>query len=82
MALFPQNWDSYYPKLWTFISSSNQACLEHMKVLTYNPQNDLDNGVLHAPIINHLTLDLRGFVLGSQIPNLTFNLSFDQNSCI
>ncbi len=69
-------------KLWTFISSSNQVFLEHMKKPSYSPQNDLFNNVLHAPIENHLTSTLRGFVVGSRIPNLTPASSFDHNSCI
>jgi hypothetical protein len=35
-----------------------------------------------CPNQNYLTLILRGFVVGSQIPNLTPNPSFDHNSCI
>jgi hypothetical protein len=69
-------------KLWMFISSSNQAFLEHMKKPSYSPENDIFNSVLHAPIENHLTSTLRGFVVGTQIPNLTPASSFDHNSCI
>ncbi len=79
---FPKIGTLVIPKLWTFISSSNQACLEHMKVIFYSLQKDLCNGVLHALIINHLTPNLRGFVVGSQILNLILNPSFDHNSCI
>ncbi len=40
------------------------------------------NHILHAPIGDHLIHALKGFVVGNQILNLTFNLSFDHNSCI
>jgi hypothetical protein len=65
-----------------FISSSNQAYLEHVRVIYYNPQKDLSSIVLHNPIKDHLTPALRGFVVGNQILNLTPNPSFDHNSCI
>jgi hypothetical protein len=39
--------------------------------ISYSPQKDLSNNVLHAPIGDHLTPALRGFVVKSQIPNLT-----------
>jgi hypothetical protein len=69
-------------KLWTFISSSNQIFFEHEKVISYIPQKDLFNGVLDALIRDNLIVALRGFVVGSQISNLTPNPSFDHNSCI
>jgi hypothetical protein len=65
-----------------FISSSNQTCLEHVMVIFYSPQKDLFNSVLHSPIKDDLTSILRGFMVMSQIGNLTLDLSFDQNSCI
>jgi hypothetical protein len=65
-----------------FISSSNQTCLEHKRAIAYSPQKDFSNGVLHAPIKDHLTFALRGFVVKSQIPNLTSGPSFDHTSCI
>jgi hypothetical protein len=37
---------------------------------------------LHAPIGDHLTPILRGFLVRNQIPNLTLGPSFDHNSCI
>jgi hypothetical protein len=70
------------PKFWTFTSSSNQTCFEHAREIFYSPWKDLSNNVLHNLIENHLTLILRGFVIGSQISNLTLNPSFDHNSCI
>jgi hypothetical protein len=71
------------PKLWMLISSSNQAYLEHeIKEISYSPQKYLSNGVSHALIGDHLTLAIRGFMVGSQIPNLTPCPSFDHNSCI
>ncbi len=48
----------------------------------YSPQKDLFIGVLQAPIRDHLTPSLRGFVIGSQILNLTFDPSFDKKLCI
>jgi hypothetical protein len=56
-------------KLWMLIFSSNQDFLEHVRALSYSPQNNLSNGVLHALIKDHLTLILRVFVIKSQIPN-------------
>jgi hypothetical protein len=69
-------------KLWTFISSSNQTFLEHARVITYIPQKDIFNDASYAPIGDHLTHVLRGFVAGNQTPYLTFGPSFDHNSCI
>jgi hypothetical protein len=43
-----------------FISSSKQTYLEHVKAISYIPQKDLSNGVLHALIVDHLTPALRG----------------------
>ncbi len=39
--------------------------------ISYSPQKDLSNNVLYTPIGDHLTPALRGFVVKSQIPNLT-----------
>ncbi len=44
-------------------------------------KKDLSKGVQHALIGPHLTLAFKGFVVGSQIPNLTLAFSFDHNSC-
>jgi len=49
-------------KLWMFIFFSNQACLEHVRALSFSPQKVLSKSVLHAPIKDHLTPTLRGFV--------------------
>jgi hypothetical protein len=65
-----------------FTFFSNQTCLEHKREITYSPQKDISNGVFSTPIGDHLTFILRGFVVASQIPNLTLDLSFDHNSCI
>ncbi len=67
---------------WTFISSSNQAILAHARALYINSLKDLSNGVLHILIKDYLTPTLRGFMVKSQIPNLTPAPSFDHNSCI
>jgi hypothetical protein len=45
------------------------------------PKKDLSNSVLHSQIKDYLTPTLRGFVVRSQIPNLTPIPSFDHNSC-
>jgi hypothetical protein len=65
-----------------FIFSSNQVYYEHIRVVTYSLQKYLFNSVLHVPIEDDLTLTLRGFVVGSQISNLTLDFSFYCNSCI
>jgi hypothetical protein len=78
------------PKLRLFLSQKNghsyffqiKFFLEHVRATSYNPQKDFYKRVSHTPIKDHLTLALRRFVVGSQIPNLTPNLSFDHNSCI
>jgi hypothetical protein len=68
--------------LWMFIYLLNQYFLEHTRAISYCPEKDLSNGVLHAPIRNDLTPTLRGFVVGSQILNLTLGVVWDHNSCI
>jgi hypothetical protein len=55
---------------------------EHVRAINYSLQQDLFNGVFFSPIGDDLTPDLRGFVVESQIGNLTLDLSFDHNSCI
>jgi hypothetical protein len=50
--------------------------------LFYSSQKGISNGALHAPIRVHLTLALKGFVVGSQILNLILNPFFYHNSCI
>ncbi len=54
------------PNFCTFISFSNQVFFENMKELSYNPQKDLSNGVWHASIGAYLSLDFKGFIVGSQ----------------
>jgi hypothetical protein len=44
---------------------SNQAFLEHARTISYSPQKDLSNSVLHALIIDHWSLALKGFIVGS-----------------
>jgi hypothetical protein len=56
--------------------------LEHARAISYRIQQDLFNNVWLAPIGAHLTPFLKGFMVGSQIPNLTFGLSFDHKLCI
>jgi len=53
--------------------------LEHAREIFYSSQKDISNGVLAHP---NQALALKGFVVGSEIFNLSFNLSFDYNSCI
>jgi hypothetical protein len=89
MALFPktlkwesQNWDFCCPETLDARIFFKTSYLEHEREISYSPQKDLSNGVLHAPIGDHLALALKGFMVRNQIPNLTPNLSFDHNSCI
>ncbi len=70
------------PKFWLIIYISNQACLEHAKEISYSSQKDISNGVWHTLIKAYLTPALKGFVVGSEIFNLSLDLSFDYNSCI
>ncbi len=90
MSLFPQTLKCKSQN-WDFLLSQNFGCsylykkkvfLECTRVISYNPQNYLSNGVLQAQIKDHLTPFLRGFVVESQIFNLTPNPSFDHNLCI
>jgi len=68
------------PKLWTFISFSNQIFFKNSKIISYSPQKDLSKGLKHALIGPHLTPTFKGFVVKNQIPNLTLAPSFDHNS--
>jgi hypothetical protein len=69
-------------KFWMLIFSPNQACLEHVRALSSYAKKNLSKGVSYAWIRNHLTVVLRGFLIGSQIFNLIPTPSFDHNSCI
>jgi protein-tyrosine phosphatase len=51
-----------------FIPFSNQAFLDHGRALYYSSQKDLSNGVLHAPIEDHLTPTLEDLWLGVKFP--------------
>ncbi len=77
-----QNWNFYCPKALDIHIFFKSTILEHVITLSYSPQKVLSNGVLHAPIKDHLTFALKGFVVGSQNFNLTPTLSFDHSSCI
>ncbi len=77
-----QNWDSYCPETLDTHISSNQICLEHAKGISYNLQKYFSKGVLHAPIRDNLISVLKGFVVKSQILNLTLGLFFNHNSFI
>jgi hypothetical protein len=48
-----------------FIYFSNQACLEHVMAIFYNPQKDPFNSLLNAPIKNDLTPCSKG-ICGQQ----------------
>jgi hypothetical protein len=69
------------PKLWTFISFSNQVCFENARAISCIPKKDLSNSVLHISIEFHLTPTFKRCVVGNQISNLTPSFSFDHNSC-
>jgi hypothetical protein len=66
-------------KLWRLISFSNRVFFKNSRAIFYIPQKYFSNGLYHAPIEPHLTLAFKGFVVGNQIPNLTFT-PFDHNS--
>jgi hypothetical protein len=53
-----------------------------VRAISYIPYKDISSGVSHTPIGDDLTPTLRGFVVGSKIPNLTLDLSLGHNSCI
>ncbi len=68
MSLFPgtPKWSPktrtlIVPKLWTFISLSNQVEFENAKVIHYNPQKNISKGVQHTPIKIHLNPIFKGF---------------------
>ncbi len=69
------------PKLWRFVSFSNQVCYENAGAIFYIPQKDLSNDVRNAPIGPHLTPTFKGFMVRSQILNLIRTLFFNHNSC-
>jgi hypothetical protein len=50
-------------KLWMLISSLNQTCLNHVKIIPCSLQKYLSNGVSHSLIGDHLTFVVRGFVV-------------------
>lgn len=55
---------------------------EHVKAISYNLQKYIFDYVLQASIKDHFTPTLMGFVIKSQIFNLTLGPSFDHNSYI
>jgi len=55
---------------------------EHASKISHNSQKDISNGVLHAPIEDDFIIVLRGFVVRSQVSNLTPNPFIDHNLCI
>jgi hypothetical protein len=88
MSFFPgiskwesQNWILVIPKLWMFISFSNQVSFENSRALSYSPQKCLSYGLYHTRVKFHFTPTFKGFVVRSQIPNLTPTLFFYHNSC-
>jgi hypothetical protein len=68
---YSQNWDSCYFKTLDIHIFFKSNFLKHTRKKSYNLQKYLSNSVLHAPIKNHLTFVLKGFVVESQIFNLT-----------
>ncbi len=75
-------WTFIVPNFLLFIYFSNQVCLEHAREISYSCQRDISNGVWHTPIKVYLAFVLKGFVVGSENFNLTFDPSFEYNSCI
>jgi hypothetical protein len=68
-------------KLWMFISSSNQSFLEQGQY--FIPLKRSFQWCMARPNQSSFgPLLLRGFMVKSQIPNLTRNPSLDHNSCI
>jgi len=86
MTFFPkwesQNSDFAIPKFWMFIYLLNQTFFEHVMTRTYSFRKYFSIDVLQVLIKHHLTLNLRGFMVKSQILNLTPSPYFDHNSCI
>jgi len=68
------------PKLQTFISFSNQVYFENMKAISYSPQKDFSTCITCTDD-NSLDPYFQGFVVESQIPNLTIALFKNHNSC-
>jgi hypothetical protein len=60
---YSQNWKSCYFKTLVVHIFFKSNFLKHTRIKSYNLQKDLSNSVLHAPIKNHLTFVLRGFVV-------------------
>jgi hypothetical protein len=69
------------PKFWTFIYFLNQVCFENARAISYSFWKYLSNDIHHASIELHLIPAFKGFVVESQIRNLTLAHSFDHNSC-
>jgi hypothetical protein len=53
----------YYPKTLDDHIFFKLSFFEHTMAISYSFQKDLSNSVLHAPIGDHLTLALKGFVV-------------------
>jgi hypothetical protein len=89
MALFlgtpkceSQNWVFYYLNTLDIHIFFKSNIFGTCGALYDNFKKDLSNGVLHTLIGDYLTPALRGFMVQSQIPNLTSAPSFGHNSCI
>jgi hypothetical protein len=68
---------SFFPKLWVFISFSNQVRFENSKALSYSLQKDLSYGLYHhTPIGPHFTPPFKGLEVKNQMANLTSTPSF------
>ncbi len=87
---FSQAFQMGVPKLGLLLSQNfghsyllqEKLVFKHGRELSYSHSKHLSINILHAPITNHFTPALRGFVFKSQNFNLIFDPSFDYNSCI
>jgi hypothetical protein len=73
LLLFQNFGRSYLSQIKSILRIRRQYLIALQKVFS--------NGVSHFPIKPHLTFAFKGFMLKSQIPNLTPTPSFDHNSC-
>ncbi len=69
------------PRLWTFITSCLDLRLGWRLKQTCSSPRELSNGVSHSTCAHRDRIDSWLLVVGSQIANLTPDLSFDHNLC-
>ncbi len=69
------------PRLWELITLGSDLGLGWGLKQTYSSPQELSNGVSHSICTHRDQVDSRLFVVGSQIVNLTPDLSFNHNLC-